>query len=97
MKKSELSKLEKASQMLKALAHPLRMAIVEVLVREKELNVTQLHEYLGIEQAVTSQHLAVLKKNAVVSVKKDGKNSVYFIRQPRLCKIVDLIKKCEEC
>lgn len=83
--------------MLRALAHPMRMAVVELLMKEQELNVTGIYEKLGLEQAVASQHLAVLKKHGVVDVKKEGKNNYYFIRQPRLCKIVEIIKKCEEC
>jgi len=40
----ELSKLEAASEMLKAIAHPIRIAIVGMLDDEKKLNVTKIHE-----------------------------------------------------
>lgn len=92
-----IDKFERASHILKALSHPVRMAMMEMLIKDKQLNVTTIYEQLGIEQAVASQHLAVLKKYGVLEVKKKGKNAYYYIRQPRLYKIIELINKCELC
>lgn len=83
--------------MLKSISHPLRMSMVDLLIQEREMNVSRIQEKLKIEQAVVSQHLAVLKKEGIVGVKKDGKNCIYYIQLPLLPKIVDLIKRCPEC
>lgn len=97
MTKAEFKRIEKASKMLKSISHPLRMGIVDILINEKELNVTAIYEKLKTEQAVISQHLSVLKKEGILGVKKDGKNCYYYINLPLLPKIIDLIKRCPEC
>ncbi len=95
--KKEKQKLEKASRMLRTLSHPLRMAMVDMLIREKKMSVTQIHEELHIEQAIASQHLAVLKKCGIVDLEKEGKNCFYYLSQPLIQRIIDLVKTCETC
>ena len=69
----ELEKLEAASEMLKAIAHPVRISIVAMLTDDKKLSVTEIYEALNIEQAVASHHLSILKNKAVLSSEKVGK------------------------
>ena len=54
-----------------ALAHPTRIAIVELLRDEGEVPVSRIYEQLGLEQANASQHLAVLRSKQIVSGKKE--------------------------
>ena len=56
---NELTKLIQASEMLKAIAHPIRLAIVQLLENDKRMSVTAIHETLNIEQAVASHHLNI--------------------------------------
>ena len=86
--------LEKAANMLKAIAHPMRIAILEYLEDGKQLTVTEIHEYLQIEQSTTSHHLGILKDKGVLGSKREGKNTYYFIRNENLSTIVDCINKC---
>ena len=86
--------LEKAANMLKAIAHPMRIAILEYLEDGKKLTVTEIHEYLQIEQSTTSHHLGILKDKGVLGSKREGKNTYYFIRNENLSSIVDCISKC---
>lgn len=95
--KHDTEKLERAANMLKAMAHPVRMAIVDLIVREKELTVTEIYERLKIEQAVASQHLAILKEKEVLEVKREGKNCYYHIAKPMLKQLIDVIIECQEC
>jgi ArsR family transcriptional regulator len=71
--------LETATETLRAVAHPHRLLIVEMLYRQKSMNVTEVYERLGIEQAVASHHLRILKDRGVVAVRRDGKNSYYSL------------------
>jgi DNA-binding transcriptional ArsR family regulator len=71
--------LEAATESLRALAHPHRILIVEMLHRNKEMNVTEIYEELGIEQAVASHNLRILKDRGIVTVRRDGKNSYYAL------------------
>lgn len=91
----ELKKLENASEMLKAIAHPMRIAIVDMLSEDKTLTVTEIHEALNIEQAVASHHLSILKNKGVLISVRNGKNSNYKLKHPRLAQIISCIDKCQ--
>ncbi|MBN2482160.1 MAG: helix-turn-helix transcriptional regulator [Bacteroidales bacterium] len=86
--------LEKAANMLKAIAHPTRIAILEFLENGNQLTVTEIHKYLHIEQSTTSHHLGILKDKGVLGSKREGKNTFYFIRNENLSSLVDCISKC---
>lgn len=90
----EPEQLEKASSMLKAIAHPMRIAILSYLDDGQKLTVTEIHERLNIEQSTTSHHLGIMKDKGVLSSKRDGKNTYYFLRHDQLSNIVDCIGKC---
>ncbi len=57
----DADRLDMAANMLKAIAHPMRIAILKHLEGGKKLTVTEIHELLGIEQSTTSHHLGILK------------------------------------
>jgi len=92
----ELSKLESASEMLKAIAHPIRIAIVGMLDEDKKMNVTEIHETLKVEQAVASHHLSILKNKGVLLSERLGKNCYYSLKHQRLSQIVACIDKCQQ-
>ena len=86
--------LEKAANMLKAIAHPMRIAILNYLDDGKQMTVTEIHEKLGIEQSTTSHHLGILKDKGVLNSKREGKNTYYSIRHENLSGIIECINKC---
>ena len=86
--------LEKAANMLKAIAHPVRIAILNLLEDGQKLTVTEIHEKLEIEQSTTSHHLGILKDKDILSSKRDGKNTFYFLKHDQLSKVVECISKC---
>src|SRR5438132_12548134 len=77
----------------RALAHPTRIAIVELLRDEGEVPVGRIYERLGLEQANASQHLAVLRSKQIVAWRKDGNQVFYSLRDPLLGKILDLARQ----
>ena len=93
----DAAKLERAASMLKAIAHPLRMQIIDLLQGGKQLSVTAIYEALEIEQAIASQHLAILKDKDVLGSKKEGKNSFYFLKYPHITTIISSIEACQDC
>lgn len=76
---------------LKALAHPARVRILEHL-RDGEKCVCEFTEDLDMEQSNTSQHLAVLRRQGIVSFRKDGLKVIYRVNHPEVFKILDLVK-----
>ena len=89
-----IEQLEEAANMLKAIAHPMRIAILNYLEDGKKLTVTEIHELLKIEQSTTSHHLGILKDKGVLSSKRDGKNTYYFLKHANLSNIVNCVSKC---
>jgi len=96
MKFKDLSmgQLETAANMLKAIAHPMRIAIIDYLEGGKKLTVSEIHKLLNIEQSTTSHHLGILKDKGVLASKREGKNTYYFLKHENLTAIVDCISKC---
>jgi len=88
-------KLEEVATKLKAIAHPIRISIMEILERKGPMNVSQIYETLNLNQATTSHHLNILKINKVLDSKKDGKKTFYMVRPQSIVRISDCISKCE--
>ncbi len=91
---ADIERMENAANMLKAMAHPVRIAILNLLEGGKKLTVTEIHQHLGIEQSSTSHHLGILKDKGVLSSKRDGKNTFYFLRDENFGKIVECLSRC---
>ncbi len=85
--------LETATEMLRAIAHPHRLLILEMLFQSKEMNVTEVYERLGIEQAVASHHLRIMKDRGIVQVRRDGKNSFYSLTSDEYFKVLEVLDK----
>jgi ArsR family transcriptional regulator len=75
-----------------AMAHPTRMAIVELL-SQGEMSVGQLCEKVGVEQANASQHLAVLRNKHIVQARKAGNQTFYGLRDPAFGKVLEALRE----
>ncbi|MCU1234188.1 MAG: transcriptional regulator, ArsR family [Candidatus Solibacter sp.] len=80
------------ADIFQALAHPTRIAIVEML-RDGDLPEGKLIERLGIEQANASQHLSVLRSKQIVVNRKDGNQVFYSLRSPLLIEVLDIMRR----
>jgi ArsR family transcriptional regulator len=69
------------AQILKALAHPVRVLIVETLSKGDRC-VCVLNRLADIDQSSISRHLASLKKAGIVSARRDGMKVFYHLRTP---------------
>ncbi len=77
---------------LKALAHPTRLQIIEILERGEKC-VCDLLPALGLEQPNVSQHLAILREHGLIDYRKDGLRVIYWIKDKRVLKIIELVNK----
>lgn len=73
--------------MLKALAHPVRLLIVEKLL-EKEQCVNDIRELVNVSQPNISQHLNTLRFSGIVDFRQQGNLRCYFLRNPQNIKKV---------
>ena len=88
-------KLEEVASKLRAVAHPMRVAIISMLDKNKQMNVTEIYKTLGIEQATASHHLNILKTKGVLRSRREGKQTYYSIKQDSIIRIVDCVSRCE--
>ena len=79
------------ADVFQALAHPTRIAIIELL-GNRELSAGDLIEELGMEQANVSQHLAVLRSRQLVVNRKAGNQVFYSVRDPILLQVLALMR-----
>jgi DNA-binding transcriptional ArsR family regulator len=76
----------------RALAHPARIRILELLVRG-DRTVQELQEALRLDQPVVSQQLAVLRSNNIVSSRKEGVSVRYAVRDPLIGELLDTARQ----
>ena len=83
--------LESSTETLRAIAHPIRITIIDLLFKNEKMTVTEIYEHLQIEQAAASHHLRIMKRNGVVQVERDGKSSNYSLTNKDFHKIIDIL------
>jgi len=83
------------STVLKAVAQPVRMRILEFL-REGERCVCEIISALNEEQTNLSKHLAALRHAGIVELRKEGTYNYYSVRHPEVFQILDLARKIVE-
>ena len=86
--------LERVAPMIRNVAHPLRLRILDFLHTEgAPRTVSEIIAACGGEQAVVSQHLRVLRDQRVVSARREGSYMLYAILDESVLLILDCIRK----
>jgi DNA-binding transcriptional ArsR family regulator len=80
------------AQFFRALAHPTRIRMLEILVRGGR-TVQELQEALTLDQPIVSQQLAVLRNQGIVSTQKEGLSVRYTLRDPLVAELLDLARR----
>jgi len=79
-----------AAEVLKAVAHPLRLQIVEVL-ESGERSVGEITAALGEKQAITSQQLTLMKDKGVLASRRVGAKVYYRIENPNVVRVLGCV------
>ncbi len=96
MNRERFAKLNVKAQVLKAMAHPSRLCIVEELAKQERC-VCELTEIIGADMSTVSKHLTVLKQAGIVADEKRGAMVFYRLRVPCLGKLFDTVNSVLEC
>ena len=80
------------AEFFKALAHPARIKILELL-RSGEMSVTNLQAQLEIESSSVSQQLAILRGKNIVEARKVGTTVYYSVRDPAVFELLDVARR----
>jgi DNA-binding transcriptional ArsR family regulator len=82
---------EKNSLVLKALAHPVRLKILEVLL-DNEYCVNDVSNALNISQSISSHHLTILKNKEIVYSHKHGARAYYIVKNDLAKGIISILQ-----
>ncbi len=87
------------AELFKAISHPTRIEILQLL-RDGEKCVCDIVPALEKEQSNVSRHLGLLRKEGILSSRKDGLKMIYRVEDPRVFELIDtareILKKCWE-
>jgi len=86
-----IEKFNDSAELLKVVAHPVRLALVKFMIENGPLNVTSLYEEFGMPQSTVSQHLSKLKSVKVISGIRKGLEIYYEVKDKRVETILDAI------
>ena len=88
----DIDRVEKIAFVLKTIAHPMRVGIIDLLSQNEKMSVNEITAYLGLEQSLTSHHLVNLKMKGVLGSKREGKNIFYFLKMKEVVDIVRILE-----
>ena len=91
--KLDYNNLRKTVLVIRSVNHKLRQQMINLLDEYPRLTVTEIYIKMRLEQSITSQHLAILRRSNVVVTKRDGKFIYYSLNKERLEHIAQLIKE----
>jgi len=80
------------AEFFKALAHPLRIRILELL-RSGPLSVTQIQDATGAPGSSVSQQLAVLRGRSIVTTERRGTTVIYSVADAELFELLDVVRR----
>jgi DNA-binding transcriptional ArsR family regulator len=87
---TSLKALGQAAECLRALAHPHRLRMVQMLLRGSYA-VGELAEACGIPSHMASEHLRLMQRCGFMTSEKDGRNVYYRVAEPHLANIMACI------
>ncbi len=86
-------KLELSSEILRAIAHPLRMRILAFIDKHGAINVNKIYNTLQLEQSITSQHLRILRLAGIVETSREGKYILYKVAYNKLGDSIESVRR----
>ena len=84
------------AEILKVLAHPIRLCIVKSLLDNGECNVSHMHTCLELPQSTVSQHLQKLRSAGIIEGIRHGLEVNYKIKDQRMEKLINSIFNIEQ-
>jgi len=89
-------KLEEKANLLKVIAHPVRLCILRGLIRDGENNVSYMQECLNIPQSTLSQHLSKLRLFGLISHKRKGTEVYYSVKKDEVGDLLNVLFSSKE-
>lgn len=87
--------IQDAARVLKCIGHPVRLRIIELLDENGEMNVGAVCEALGLEQAIASQHLTLMRDRGILRSRREGVNVHYGIADEKVPQVIECLRRCD--
>ena len=84
---------EKQTQIVKAIAHPLRIAVVDFL-KDGEQCVCDIAKHVNSESSNVSRHLSLMVSAGVLGYRKEGLKVIYKLKTPCILEFFSCITAC---
>lgn len=91
----DAEQLQHAADVLKTVAHPVRLQIIDLL-EQGEMTVSELCQCLGTQQPYTSQQLNLMKAKGVLASRRNGNQMHYAIANPSVIKVIHCVRQ-QQC
>ena len=90
-------RLQNAARLLKVVAHPVKLEILQLLGSNGAMDVSSLCEQIGAgcEISMMSHHLSKMRDNGILNSEKTGKQVFYNIADKSVLRLLDCLDKCD--
>jgi ArsR family transcriptional regulator len=92
----DIDKLEGAAYLLKAVVHPTRLAVIDLLDQHKEMNVTEFVNALDTTHALMSHHLTDMKSKNILQTRREEQRIFYSIKEKAVLGLLTCIQNCKQ-
>lgn len=93
MNQADKERIERQADLLKLLASPVRLCLLEKLIEEGACSVTDITSCMDVSQSAVSQHLRRLKDMGIVDLRKEENRSYYSCTRKDVEKIIKVLKE----
>jgi len=93
---AEPAKIKRLSRLFKTIGHPVRLHILDLLLRNGPLPVKDIYAATAISQANASQHLRVLADVGLLDTERQGNNVLYFVYNEELSQLLEHACACSD-
>ncbi|MEM6344078.1 MAG: metalloregulator ArsR/SmtB family transcription factor [Bacteroidota bacterium] len=95
--RTDPEKLKRVARLMKTVSHPVRLAIIDLLLESGALTVTDIYNKVGISQSNASQHLKALEDVGVLGSDRNGKSILYQIQNQQIAQLLQCVNECTTC
>ena len=92
--KVDPERLKRVTEILKTIAHPVRLSIIELLQENREMTVKDIQAITQIDQSLVSHHLIKMKDKGVLTSERSGKNIYYGLVDQHITSIFNCMEQC---
>ena len=92
---NDYNKYNEMAELLKTIAHPVRICIIRGLLEKGECNVTYMQSCLGTPQSTVSQHIQKLKSAGIIEGRRNGLEIYYKVKHEKVAELIRLLYKDE--